>query len=99
MHGLDAAQPGFGEKDLTGFKFFKVILPMLRRLHDQGCKRDKARNRTLFFDSYASFVLLYFFNPIVRRRKGVAKKKRGHYSLIYLLLSAFRRTHIDANNE
>jgi hypothetical protein len=73
MHGLDAAQPGFSEKDLTGFKFFKVILPMLRRLHDQGCKRDKARNRTLFFDSYASFVLLYFFNPIVKSMGGIVQ--------------------------
>jgi Transposase DDE domain len=61
------------EVDLTGFKFVRKILPMLRRLHDQGCDRDKAHNRTLHFDNYAALVLLYFFNPIVRSVGGIVQ--------------------------
>jgi Transposase DDE domain len=61
------------EQDLTGFKFLKKILPMLSRLHGQGCARDKAHNRTLHFDNYAALVLLYFFNPIVRSVGGIVQ--------------------------
>jgi hypothetical protein len=63
----------FDEKDLTGFKFLRVILPMLGRLHQQGCARDKAHNRSLFFDNYAALVLLYFFNPIVKSMGGIVQ--------------------------
>jgi hypothetical protein len=61
------------EQDLTGFKFLRVLLPMLARFHQQGCARDKAHNRTLHMDNYAAFVLLYFFNPIVRSMGGIVQ--------------------------
>lgn len=35
------------ERDIQGLKYLKTLLPLLERLHDVGCKRDKARNRKL----------------------------------------------------
>ena len=54
-----------GEKDLTGLKYFDRLAPLLSRLHDVGCARDKAGNRKLHFDQYSLLVLLYLFNPVV----------------------------------
>src|SRR5882762_4121596 len=61
------------EQDLTGFKFVKRLLPMLASLHEEGCARDKAHNRSLHFDNYSAFLLLFFFNPIVRSMGGVVQ--------------------------
>jgi hypothetical protein len=52
------------ESQLGGFKYFKIVDKMLQRLHDAGCDRDKAGNRKLHMDQYASLILLYMFNPI-----------------------------------
>jgi hypothetical protein len=49
---------------LQGFKYFKAISAMLENLHDAGCARDRAGNRILHMDQYASLLLLYMFNPI-----------------------------------
>ena len=59
------------EKDLHGFKHFKLLLPILEHLHDDGCARDRAGNRVLHFDQYAALILLYFFNPIVTSLRGI----------------------------
>jgi hypothetical protein len=58
-------------KDLRGFKYFKLLNPLLERLHDVGCQRDRAGNRQLFFDQYGALLLLYFFNPILTSLRGV----------------------------
>jgi hypothetical protein len=58
-------RPPVAERDLQGFKYFKVLLPLLERLHDVGTRRDKANNRRLFFDGYTCLLLLHFWNPIV----------------------------------
>ena len=50
------------EKDLQGFKHFKLLMPVLEQLHDNACARDKAGNRKLYFDQHAALILLYFFN-------------------------------------
>lgn len=59
------------EKDIQGLKYFDMLLPLLDRLHMVGCRRDKARNRTLHFDQYCLLLLLAFFNPIVRSVRGI----------------------------
>ena len=64
-------KPKIKEKDLHGFKHFKLLTPLLEKLHDQGCQRDKAGNRILHFDQYAALILLYFFNPIVSSLRGI----------------------------
>lgn len=59
------------EKDLQGFKHFKLLMPLLERLHEDGCRRDKAGNRVLHYDQYAALILLYFFNPVVTSLRGI----------------------------
>lgn len=59
------------EKDLHGFKHFKLLMPVLEQLHEDACARDTAGNRKLHFDQYAALILLYFFNPIVTSLRGI----------------------------
>ena len=58
-------RPPVSDKDLKGLKYFKLVLPLMERLKDQGTARDKAGNRRLFFDQYVGLLLLHFFNPIL----------------------------------
>jgi hypothetical protein len=53
------------EKDLTGLKYFDQLAPLLQRLHDVGCQRDRAGNRSLHYDHYCLLVLLFLFNPVI----------------------------------
>ncbi len=64
-------KPDIREKDLHGFKHFKLLLPVLAKLHDDGGGRDRAGNRKLHFDAYVALILLYFFNPIVSSLRGI----------------------------
>jgi hypothetical protein len=59
------------EEDVTGLKYFDKLAPLLKRLHDVGCQRDKAGNRTLHFDQYVMLVLLFLFNPVVRSLRAI----------------------------
>ncbi len=59
------------EEDLQGFKYFKILGPLLESLHEVGTQRDKAQNRQLFFDQYGALLLLYFFNPILTSLRGI----------------------------
>jgi hypothetical protein len=58
-------------RDLSGFKYFRLLDGLLQRLHLAGTDRDKASNRELFFDQYASLISLYFFNPTITTLRGV----------------------------
>jgi len=59
------------ERDLAGFKYLDRLLPMLDRLHDVGCVRDRAGNRKLHYDQYCLLVLLTLFNPVVRSLRAI----------------------------
>jgi hypothetical protein len=59
------------EKDVTGLKYFDKLAPLLARLHEVGCQRDKAGNRKLHFDQYCMLVLLCLFNPVVRSLRAI----------------------------
>jgi Transposase DDE domain len=61
----------FSECDLSGFKYLDRLLPMLARLHDFGCARDRAGNRQLHYDQYCLLVLLALFNPVVRSLRAI----------------------------
>ena len=65
-----AARP-ITDKDIVGLKYFDAILPLLQRLHDDGCGRDKAHNRSLHFDQYTALILVFLFNPIVTSMRGL----------------------------
>lgn len=58
-------------RDVGGMKMLQKLLPLLDRLHDVGCERDKAGNRKLHFDQYCLLVLLYLFNPIVGSLRSI----------------------------
>ena len=67
-----AASPAkLSESDIVGLKYFDQLLPLLKRLRDEGCARDKAGNRELHFDQYTALVLLYLFNPICSSLRAV----------------------------
>jgi len=59
------------EKDLTSLKYFDQLAPLLERLHEVGCERDRAGNRKLHYDQYCMLILLYLFNPIVQSLRGL----------------------------
>jgi hypothetical protein len=59
------------EPEITGLKYFDKLVPLLERLHDDGCARDKAGNRELHYDQYCLLILLYLFNPVVTSLRGL----------------------------
>jgi hypothetical protein len=58
-------------QDITGLKYFDKLAPLLERLHEVGCQRDKAGNRELHYDQYCLLILLYLFNPVVTSLRGM----------------------------
>lgn len=88
-------RPPVRPEQLRGFKYLRLLGPLLRPLHDAGTARDRAGNRDLHFDHYAALLLFYFFNPAltslrglqqattlakVRDRLGVPRTSRGALS-------------------
>src|SRR5512137_286287 len=59
------------QKGIVGLKYFSKLVPLLERLHDVGCERDKAGNRELHFDQYCLLILLAMFNPIARSMRAL----------------------------
>jgi hypothetical protein len=59
------------EQDVQGVKQLEQLRPLMSRLHEIGCERDRADNRTLHMDQYVMLVLLSFFNPIVTSLRGI----------------------------
>jgi hypothetical protein len=68
---MASKQQKIEESDITGLKFFDKLAPILKRLHDDGCERDRAGNRNLHYDQYCMLLLLYLFNPIVTSMRGI----------------------------
>jgi len=64
-------RPKIRASDLCGFKYFKILGPLLDRLHHDALSRDRAHNRQLHYDQYAALILLYFFNPILTSLRGI----------------------------
>jgi len=59
------------DSELEGFKYLKAISKLLEKLHDAGCARDTAGNRTLHMDQYTMLILLYMFNPICKSLRSL----------------------------
>lgn len=66
-----APPPPLREEDVQGLKYFGKLGPLLERLHDVGCQRNKAGNRQPFMDQYCALVLLFLFNPCVRSLRAL----------------------------
>ena len=56
---------------VQGFKYVRLVGTLLQALHDAGTERDRAGNRQLFYDQYATLLLLYFFTPTVTSLRGI----------------------------
>ncbi len=63
--------PSLSEETLQGFKYFRLLGPLFDHLRLAATERDRAGNRRLFYDQYASLLLLYFFNPVVTSLRGL----------------------------
>jgi Transposase DDE domain len=66
-------EPSEAAGSLRGNRLLKPIKHLIERLHHVGTKRDRAGNRKLFFDQYASLLLLYFFNPSLTSLRALQK--------------------------
>jgi Transposase DDE domain len=56
---------------VCGFKYLQLVGILLQALHEAGTARDRAGNRQLFYDQYATLLLLYFFTPTVTSLRGI----------------------------
>jgi len=63
--------PSLSEETLQGFKYFRLLGPLFDHLRLAATERDRAGNRRLFYDQYASLLLLSFFNPVVTSLRGL----------------------------
>src|SRR4051812_6893206 len=68
MAELSDNSPLAGHK-LQGLKYLDRLLPLFDRLHDVGCQRDRAGNRTLHFDHYCALILL-LLTPVLRSSRA-----------------------------
>lgn len=59
------------EQNIVGMKYFDQLGELLQQLHDVGCERDGAGNRSLLMDQYRMLILLYMFNPVVTSLRGL----------------------------
>jgi len=56
---------------VSGLRYLDSVLPLLERLRDVGCARDRAGNRQLRMPQYVATVLLAFFNPTLATVRGL----------------------------
>lgn len=68
-----ASAPGVGPLKLQGLKYFRMLGPLLQRLHDAGVARDRAGKRCLFFDQYAALLVLLYLNPTLSSLRSLRK--------------------------
>jgi len=61
------------ERDVQGVKYLDRVLPLLKRLHEAGCERDKAGNRDLHMDQYCALILLFMFSPVVDSLRSIQR--------------------------
>src|SRR5690242_16717675 len=63
------------ENDVVGLKYFSKLTPLLTRLHQCGCVRDKAGNRTLHFDSIVRWYCCFFLTRSFSRSVPSSKHR------------------------
>jgi hypothetical protein len=61
------------ERDVQGVKYLDRVLPLLARLREVGCERDKAGNRDLHMDQYCALILLFMFSPVVDSLRSIQR--------------------------
>ena len=66
-------EPIIRARDVQGVKYLDRVLPLLKRLREVGCKRDKAGNRDLHMDQYCALILLFMFSPVVDSLRSIQR--------------------------
>lgn len=61
---------------VQGMKFLQQLSPLLARLRDDACERDRAGNRELFYDHLCGLILLTFFNPSLQSLRDLNHASR-----------------------
>lgn len=56
---------------LQGQRLVQPLLKSIVRLHEVGAERDRAGNRTLFYDQYVALLLMYFCNPALESLRAL----------------------------
>jgi hypothetical protein len=56
---------------VRGLQHLQRVMGLLDRLHACGTERDKAHNRTLFYDQYAALVLIHCFSPAMLTLRSI----------------------------
>jgi hypothetical protein len=68
-----AHKPALKAQEVRGLKHLRQITSLFSRLHDDATARDKAHNRTLFYDQYAALVLIAMFSPAVDSLRAIQR--------------------------
>jgi hypothetical protein len=66
-----AKKPTVEPEQVRGLKHLRRINKLLHRLHDDATARDRAGNRTLFYDQYAALVLIAMFSPAIDSLRAI----------------------------
>jgi len=93
----DDQRPGLAAEQVRGAKYLEKVFALLARLRDDGCARDRAGNRTLFFDRYASLVLLSMFSPAMDSLRAV--QEASALTKVQRLLGTDRRFSLGSLSE
>jgi hypothetical protein len=66
-----AAAAALDPDQVRGARYLGKVFPLLAKLRPDGCARDRAGNRTLFYDQYAALVLLSMFSPAMDSLRAI----------------------------
>lgn len=58
-------------EDLQGFRYLRHFGELWQPLRACACARDRAGNRTFFYDQYLGLLLLYYFTPTLTSLRGL----------------------------
>lgn len=61
---------------VQGLRYLRGLKPLLGRLRDVGCHRDRSGNRRLFFDNLCSLILLTFYDPSLKTLNDLGRASR-----------------------
>jgi len=59
---------------VNGFKSVRLVGTLLQALQKGRTERERAGNRQLYYDQYATLRLLYFFTPTVTSLRGMQQR-------------------------
>lgn len=84
-------------EQVRGAKYLGKVFPLLAKLRDDGCARDRAHNRTLFYDQYAALILLSMFSPAMDSLRAI--RQASALSKVQHLLGTDRRYSLGSLSE